>query len=259
MVDYYNLLGIPPDASPEAVRRAFRARAKAVHPDAHPQGSAAEREALKRRFIQLAQAYETLNDPRRRAVYDRQWRAAQAARRRGAGTGWRSTQASFGRARRQAAEEARAAEAGADEGLDDLLRDVESLLGRFGLNLRQPFEELLEALLDWARGVFRQVMEAWEAGDGSGRGSEGGGAAGGSHEVPGAGQAAGGQARQESPSEGARRRAARPDAAAEAAALQAELDALKGRVRRRGPAAGAGAPSVEEELRRLKRRLGKGG
>ncbi|NIP74347.1 MAG: DnaJ domain-containing protein, partial [Gammaproteobacteria bacterium] len=71
MADYYNLLGVAPDASPDALRRAYRARAKAVHPDAHPHDDPARRTARKREFVALARAYETLRDPARRASYDR--------------------------------------------------------------------------------------------------------------------------------------------------------------------------------------------
>jgi hypothetical protein len=61
--------------------------------------------------------------------------------------------------------------------LDDLLRDVDDLLGRFGLDLRSPVERTLEALLDWARRFYAEVLAAWreEAGpqpDGSGTGPE---------------------------------------------------------------------------------------
>ena len=43
---------------------------------------------------------------------------------------------------------------------DDLLGDVEDLLGRFGLSLKQPFEVLLERLMEWAREIFKGVLEA---------------------------------------------------------------------------------------------------
>lgn len=165
MIDYYNLLGVPPDATAEQIRRAFRQQAKRAHPDAHPGSTPEKREAQKRRFIQLAQAYDTLADPAERARYHRKWSAAGGAERKRSSRAsardkagpFRSAQAEFGAARRASP----AGGTGAQEGdtLDDLLQDAEQLLGGFGLSLRHPFSELLDALLDWAREVFAQVME----------------------------------------------------------------------------------------------------
>jgi molecular chaperone DnaJ len=64
--DLYALLGVTPDASDEEIKRAYRARARALHPDAN-QGDP-ESEA---RFKEVTVAYEVLRDPERRARYDR--------------------------------------------------------------------------------------------------------------------------------------------------------------------------------------------
>jgi curved DNA-binding protein CbpA len=61
---YYIVLGVARDASFEAIRQAFRARARQYHPDAGT-GSSVER------FRQVVDAYETLSDPARRRAYDR--------------------------------------------------------------------------------------------------------------------------------------------------------------------------------------------
>jgi tetratricopeptide (TPR) repeat protein len=63
---YYDILGIDVSANPEQVKRAFRQRAKEIHPDLHvSRGDAvADMQALIR-------AYETLIDPDRREEYDR--------------------------------------------------------------------------------------------------------------------------------------------------------------------------------------------
>jgi hypothetical protein len=45
----------------------------------------------------------------------------------------------------------------AETSLEDLLKDVEGLLKQFGVQRTDP----LELLLDWARRVYREVMEAW--------------------------------------------------------------------------------------------------
>jgi curved DNA-binding protein CbpA len=263
MQDYYNLLGIPPHASAEHLRRAFRERAKAVHPDAHPHLPSAQREALQRRFIALAQAYETLRDPPRRAAYDRAHGVAQSAARARAGSGAQGDppprKGPAAHARKGPAAQARASQgrAGTDgpadteTSLDDLLRDVEALLGRFGLDLRPPFEALLEELLDWARTVYRQVVEAWEGGPGR-PGSAGAERAAGTRD-----RAADRTAR---PTRSDTGEARRPRGAPAAARVEAELAALRERVRRgaqrQGPA--HEAPDIEAELRALKERLGRG-
>ena len=65
--DYYAILGVPADAPDVDIRRAFRARAKELHPDSKP---ASEREQAHREFNFLSEAYDTLKDAERRAAYD---------------------------------------------------------------------------------------------------------------------------------------------------------------------------------------------
>ena len=66
-MNYYVILGIPVDADPESIRHAFRVLARRFHPDAGA-GSSAEK------FHRIFEAYETLRDPARRAIYDRSLR-----------------------------------------------------------------------------------------------------------------------------------------------------------------------------------------
>lgn len=66
MKDYYELLGVDRAASQEDIKRRFRQLARETHPDANPDDPAAEE-----RFREIAQAYEVLSDPQRRAAYDR--------------------------------------------------------------------------------------------------------------------------------------------------------------------------------------------
>lgn len=63
--DYYELLGVERGASDEAIKKAFRGLARELHPDVSDAPDAQER------FRQIAEAYEVLSDPERRATYDR--------------------------------------------------------------------------------------------------------------------------------------------------------------------------------------------
>lgn len=171
MIDYYNLLGIPPEASQEQIKKAFRRLAKQVHPDTNPGGTAKEREVLRRKFIQLAQAYDVLSDPARRERYRREWRAqgrrasgkdGPSARSTSSGAAgpFRSSGAAFGGARRPDGDSQQRKNPDVEPGFElphDLLGEVKNLLAEFGLDLRQPLEKLLERLTAWARDIFQEV------------------------------------------------------------------------------------------------------
>ena len=67
--DYYNLLGVPRDATEEQIRRAFRGLAMEWHPDRNKAKDAGER------FKEINEAYQVLIDPEKRRMYDRFGRA----------------------------------------------------------------------------------------------------------------------------------------------------------------------------------------
>jgi curved DNA-binding protein CbpA len=64
--DLYQLLGVPREASREEIAQAWRRRARDQHPDSRPSDADAPG-----RFRALAEAYQVLGDPGRRAAYDR--------------------------------------------------------------------------------------------------------------------------------------------------------------------------------------------
>ena len=75
---HYDALGVRPDATSAAIRKAFRERAKTVHPD--KSSNALGSEEATRRFNFLSAASEVLGDEASRAQYDQQLAEARRAR-----------------------------------------------------------------------------------------------------------------------------------------------------------------------------------
>ena len=70
--DYYNVLGVSRSASQDAIRQAYRKRARKYHPDTNKSPGAEEQ------FKKAGEAYEVLKDPEKRKRYDalgQNWKA----------------------------------------------------------------------------------------------------------------------------------------------------------------------------------------
>ncbi len=63
--DYYEILGVAPDADKNAIKKVYRKLARQLHPDVNPGNKAAEE-----RFKNVNEAYQVLSDPEERQKYD---------------------------------------------------------------------------------------------------------------------------------------------------------------------------------------------
>ncbi|TEX46880.1 MAG: molecular chaperone DnaJ [Actinomycetales bacterium mxb001] len=62
--DYYAMLGVSREASPDEIKRAYRKLARELHPDVNQDPGSQER------FKEVTAAYEVLSDPEKRQMYD---------------------------------------------------------------------------------------------------------------------------------------------------------------------------------------------
>jgi curved DNA-binding protein len=72
--DYYQTLDLKKDASQDEIKRAYRKLARKFHPDVNKSHDAEEK------FKEIGEAYEVLQDPEKRAAYDKfgsDWQAGQ--------------------------------------------------------------------------------------------------------------------------------------------------------------------------------------
>src|SRR5689334_11235874 len=80
--DYYEVLGVPKNASDDEIKKAYRKLAMKYHPDRNQGDSAKDAEA---RFKEAKEAYEMLSDAEKRAAYDQFGHAGVDPNMRGAG------------------------------------------------------------------------------------------------------------------------------------------------------------------------------
>lgn len=68
--DYYEVLGLKKDATPEEISKAYKKKAMLYHPDRQYGKSEAEKKEAEEKFKEVAEAYDVLNSADKRAKYD---------------------------------------------------------------------------------------------------------------------------------------------------------------------------------------------
>lgn len=66
--DYYKILGVDRNSTPEEIKKAYRKLARKYHPDTQPEE---KKEEAEKKFKEINEAYEVLSDPEKRKKYDR--------------------------------------------------------------------------------------------------------------------------------------------------------------------------------------------
>jgi curved DNA-binding protein len=131
--DYYQVLGVAPDADEKAIRQAFRKLARQYHPDVNPGDKAAEEQ-----FKAINEANQVLSDPEQRKKYDAlraQYQRWQQGGRRPQDFNWQDWSAPPG------------------EGVDEHYGSVDDLQDVFGDE--SPFSDFFTTIFGRARGGER--------------------------------------------------------------------------------------------------------
>jgi molecular chaperone DnaJ len=91
--DFYEVLGVPKNASDEEIKKSYRKMAMKFHPDRNQDNGAKEAEG---KFKEAKEAYEMLSDPQKRAAYDQHGHAGVDPNMRGGGEGFGGFAEAFG-------------------------------------------------------------------------------------------------------------------------------------------------------------------
>ena len=143
-INYYEVLGVPREASQAEIRNAYRNLAKERHPD-HPGGSAEE-------FSRLQEANAVLSDPNRRRQHDEALDLAHAADQ------LAGLNLDFGSVEDELSAKRRERESGGPS-LGERLR------GRFGRKEEDPYESLRRETRDSGRGGERRTRGRYDVGE----------------------------------------------------------------------------------------------
>ena len=73
--NFYDILGVESNAEQNVIRKAYLKLSLKHHPDKNPDNV----EEAKAKFIEIGTAYETLSDPQKRAIYDRELRSGRSS------------------------------------------------------------------------------------------------------------------------------------------------------------------------------------
>ena len=159
MDNFYTLFEVPPEADIALIRSAFRKKAKSCHPDLFQQVPADERQSRQKEFVRLTQAYEILADPGKRKLFDKQLnKSATKARpphdqKYSRSSSFSSGKSSFKHKKEFSSNAQKSSSSDPEDSLEDLLKDVEEMLGQFGLSFRDP----LDMLVEWAQNIFQEI------------------------------------------------------------------------------------------------------
>ena len=154
---------VPHDADISVIRSAFRRKAKSCHPDLFQHVHEEERKHQQKIFVRLSQAYETLADPEKRKIFDIQLKKLTTKatqphdQKKRTSSSSSSNKSSFKQKSGYYYSSQQASSPESEDTIEDLLKDVEELLGQFGLNFRDP----LEMLVDWALQIFQATSETF--------------------------------------------------------------------------------------------------
>ena len=135
--DYYQILGVSPDADEKAIRQAFRKLARQYHPDVNPGDKAAEEQ-----FKAINEANQVLSDPEQRKKYDAlraQYQSWQQSGGRPGDFNWQAWSAQPG------------------EGVYEHYGTVDDLQDLFGAE--SPFSDFFTSIFGGARGAQRGAQQ----------------------------------------------------------------------------------------------------